>query len=69
VTDVVMPQMSGRQLAAKLTLVLPGLRILFISGHGGADEGREEAACLEKPFTPASLIDAVERVLWTGEQR
>lgn len=61
--------MSGRQLAAKLKLVLPGLKVLFISGYGGPGEGAEEAGFLEKPFTPASLIDAVGRVFWTGRRR
>ncbi|MCL4845009.1 MAG: response regulator [Acidobacteria bacterium] len=69
VTDIVLPQMSGRQLAAKLKLVLPGLKVLFISGYGGPGEGAEEAGFLEKPFTPASLIDAVGRVFWTGRRR
>jgi len=68
VTDVVLPQMSGRQLATKLRQMLPGLKILFVSGYGGADAG-DEAAFLEKPFTPASLVDAVGRVLWAGGRR
>jgi CheY-like chemotaxis protein len=66
-TDVVMPGMSGPQLAAQLSARRPGLRVLFMSGylpdtishHGLAASGD----LIEKPLTPGSLRDKVREVL------
>jgi FixJ family two-component response regulator len=70
VTDVVMPRMSGRQLADQLTRDRPQMRILFVSGN--ADEaitryGVPEAggAFLQKPFNPVRLAQKVREVLDT----
>jgi CheY-like chemotaxis protein len=68
VTDVVMPKMSGRQLADRLTATHPPLRVLFMSGyvddtvlrHGVREAG---VAFLQKPFTPASLARKVCEIL------
>jgi PAS domain S-box-containing protein len=68
VTDVVLPGMSGRELALQLTLRWPDLRVLFISGytqntieHGGVlDPG---ISFLQKPFLPVELLVAARRVL------
>jgi CheY-like chemotaxis protein len=68
VTDVVMPQMSGRELARRLTALRPGLRVLYVSGytddaivrHGMAGAG---SAFLAKPFTADALADMVRRLL------
>ena len=67
-TDVVMPRMSGRELAAALGRARPGLRVLYVSGyapdavarHGILDPG---AAFLSKPFTPLGLAQKVREVL------
>ncbi len=67
-TDVVMPQMSGKVLSDRLSRHHPHLRVLFMSGYTdeaitrhGVPEG--EVALLEKPFTAASLIKKVRQVL------
>ncbi|MBK7861267.1 MAG: response regulator [Archangiaceae bacterium] len=68
-TDVVMPQMSGKQLADRLGLVRPGLKVLFMSGYtDGAlvHELAAGAAFLQKPLTPGSLTRKVRDVLDAG---
>ena len=67
-TDIVMPGMSGRDLAPLLRARRPSLRILFMSGH--TDDPRVErsarehpASFLAKPFGPGDLLAAVRRAL------
>ncbi len=66
-TDMVMPRMSGRQLADALVPGRPGLRVLYMSGYAGTAAGRdtlqEGAPFLRKPFTPAELLGRVRAVL------
>ncbi len=59
-TDVVMPKVSGRALAERLSGRYPGLRVLFMSGFTGDSLGAQDAAgssrsLLLKPFTPDAL--------------
>jgi two-component system, cell cycle sensor histidine kinase and response regulator CckA len=68
VTDVVMPGMSGRQLADSLVLTRPDIRILFMSGY--TDEAilrhnvlEASIAFLQKPFSPTGLARKVREVL------
>ncbi len=68
ITDIEMPGMSGTQLAERIRLVRPGLRILFISGHPEERVLRDGvlqagAAFLEKPFTPNELLEKAREVL------
>ncbi len=60
-TDVVMPGMSGIELADKLRRRLPGLRVLLMSGYAEEIVLAEESdyAFVAKPFTPQGLLDAV----------
>jgi PAS domain S-box-containing protein len=66
-TDVVMPGMSGVQLAAKVAKIHPGLPVIFASGYSeegvlhGAGEGR--FPYLPKPFTSNELLAQVREVL------
>jgi CheY-like chemotaxis protein len=68
VTDMVMPGMSGRELAARLTARREGLRVLFISGyapHAIPGEGVPDSgvAFLQKPFSPAQITARVGEIL------
>jgi len=67
-TDVVMPRMSGRELAERLASVRPETRALYMSGYSNgtiSDRGMlaEGAALIEKPFTTESLARAVRETL------
>jgi CheY-like chemotaxis protein len=67
-TDVVMPGMSGRDLADQVTAVTPGLKIVFMSGYPdevAADLGvlGPETNYLQKPFTEAGVLAALDRAL------
>jgi two-component system, cell cycle sensor histidine kinase and response regulator CckA len=66
VTDVVMPEMRGPDLAQVLTARQPGLRVLFISGYVQDALDRldvSEANILLKPFSLKELADKVRSVL------
>ncbi len=68
VTDVIMPQMSGPQLAERLCAMRDGLKVLYISGYTGDDivrrgVGELAAMFLQKPFTPELLVSTVRAVL------
>jgi CheY-like chemotaxis protein len=66
-TDVVMPLMNGRELAERLKAERPSIEILFMSGYMDDtlhDHGvRDQAAFLQKPFTPEVLVERVREVL------
>jgi CheY-like chemotaxis protein len=68
ITDVVMPQMSGPELARRLTAHRPGMNVLCMSGYPERTtvqraEITADTAWLQKPFTPASLSAHVRQVL------
>ena len=68
VTDVILPGMSGGQLASHLSLIRPEMKVLYISGytddtivhHGVLNAG---LAFLQKPFSPKTLARKVTEVL------
>jgi two-component system, cell cycle sensor histidine kinase and response regulator CckA len=70
-TDVVMPGMSGREVAAALSASQPGVRVLYMSGHtdkGIVHDGvlEPDVSFLAKPFTAQALLAAVESVMAQG---
>ncbi|WP_051305809.1 GAF domain-containing protein [Desulfogranum mediterraneum] len=68
VTDVVLPEMNGKELGEKIRELYPDLKIIYISGyteniieHRGVSEG--EVNFLQKPFTVQALRKKVRQVL------
>ena len=67
-TDVIMPQMSGRELADRLARLRPQLRVLYMSGYtddilNDNDAISAERQLLRKPFTGELLLRKVREVL------
>ncbi len=68
ITDVVMPEMNGKDLANHLQILYPGLKVLFMSGytanaiahHGVLDDG---VNFIQKPFSRKDLTGKVRAVL------
>ncbi len=68
ITDVVMPEMDGRELANSLTRIKPGLKCLYMSGYPAeviADHGILEQGVrfIPKPFSVKELSETVRQVL------
>ena len=67
-TDMVMPDMSGRVLAERIRSLLPDIRCVFMSGYAAqllSQDGRSEDAApyLQKPFSTAELAHSLRRAL------
>ena len=68
ITDVVMPEMGGRELGRRLKLMRPSLPVLFISGYTGEDVIQRglmdpDAPFQQKPFAPEGLARKVREML------
>jgi two-component system, cell cycle sensor histidine kinase and response regulator CckA len=70
IADVVMPGLSGRDLAARLSLERPDVRVLYTSGYAenvmvraGFEDGLR---LLEKPFLPVDLLRKVRETFGAG---
>jgi len=71
-TDVVMPEMNGRDLARRLLTLFPNIKTLFMSGytsdviahHGVLDKGVQ---FIEKPFSMKALAEKLRDVLTSGD--
>jgi len=67
-TDVIMPEMNGKELAKRIEVEKPELKIIFMSGYTG-EEMRNRGVLepgtnfIQKPFAPDSLVDKVREVL------
>jgi two-component system cell cycle sensor histidine kinase/response regulator CckA len=67
-TDIVMPQMSGRELCDKLRQLRPEMKVLFMSGfsENAGDERpvvEPGTSFLAKPFSPQTLLDSIRRAI------
>ena len=71
-TDLVMPDMSGAELARRVAQVLPDLPIMFMSGYSDdpiVQIVEKHPTFLAKPFTAAALIEKIRKALdqpWAG---
>jgi FixJ family two-component response regulator len=71
-TDLIMPGITGRELAKRLTARHPRMRVLYMSGYtygimaspvGNGGMLEDGVAFLQKPFTPSGLSEKVREVL------
>jgi two-component system cell cycle sensor histidine kinase/response regulator CckA len=62
-TDIVMPEMTGRELAERVSAERPGTRILYMTGYTEHELADSEAALLHKPFSSTTLLGQVRRLL------
>ena len=74
VSDVVMPKMSGRELAERLRALQADLKVLYVSGYTQEALGRHGVlepgiVLLPKPFQPVAMLDKVREMLDTRPQR
>ena len=72
ITDVHLPRVSGRELAARLGIHRPAIKVLYVSGTADGSLARHRmlepgTVFLEKPFSLDRLLRAVRRALGTPE--
>lgn len=67
-TDVVMPNMSGKELVEHLRLLQPEIKVIYMSGYGSSilssgNKFGSDAVFLQKPFRPAELSEKIREIL------
>jgi two-component system cell cycle sensor histidine kinase/response regulator CckA len=67
VTDVMMPQMRGYELARRVRQIQPGIKVLYVTGYSDAlfkekPQLLEHEALLEKPCSPEGVLQALSRL-------
>ena len=66
-SDVMMPEMNGPEAYRNIVDVIPGIRVLFMSGYSGgfhlAQEIDKDVQLLQKPFLPEQLLELVRQEL------
>jgi two-component system cell cycle response regulator CpdR len=71
-TDIVMPEMDGIELAQKAALIAPEMRVMFITGFAAvalrAGKAAPEAKVLSKPFHLRDLVAEVDRLFQSEDQ-
>ena len=71
-TDIVMPEMDGIELAQKATSIAPDMRVMFITGFAAvalkAGKAAPSAKVLSKPFHLRDLVAEVDRLFQTEDQ-
>ena len=71
-TDIVMPEMDGIELAQKASLVAPEMRVMFITGFAAvalkAGKSAPSAKVLSKPFHLRDLVAEVDRLFQSENQ-
>lgn len=73
ITDVVMPEMNGKELSSKLSKIHPGMKTLFISGYPKSyitdkEISENQIYFLQKPFTAELLSNKISEVLKDGNK-
>jgi two-component system, cell cycle sensor histidine kinase and response regulator CckA len=68
ITDVVMPVMSGKLLADRLSTLFPGLKVLFMSGYTDDEIARhgvleEDTSFIQKPFSIIVFMEKIREIL------
>ena len=68
-TDIVMPRMRGTELSARLSALIPDLKIIFMSGYLEQMEGHKpvDSFFLEKPFTREALLRTVNEAFRSAD--
>ncbi|MDB5720223.1 MAG: response regulator [Alphaproteobacteria bacterium] len=71
-TDIVMPEMDGIELAQKAATIAPDMRVMFITGFAAvalkAGKAAPSAKVLSKPFHLRDLVAEVDRLFQTEDQ-
>jgi DNA-binding NtrC family response regulator len=69
VLDVKMPTMSGIDLKNRIEKMAPGIKFIFVTGHGSEQDYdtvcREAVCCIIKPFKIETLVEKIEQALNT----